>query len=47
MYVNVELHTKGMTPLYSASENGHVDVVKVLLGNKASTEAVDESGIML
>ena len=46
MYVNVELHTKGMTPLYSASENGHVDVVKVLLENNASIEAAKKFGML-
>ena len=47
MYVNVELHTKGMTPLYSASENGHVDVVMVLLEKGANVETATKNGMLL
>ena len=48
MHVNVETtNTKGFPPLTSASERGHVDVVKVLLENKASIEAANNIGMVL
>ena len=32
----------GKTPLYTASSNGHTDVVKLLLENKADPNVSDE-----
>ena len=42
---NVEMaRDNGMTPLSVAAENGHVEVVKVLLDFNASAESKDHSG---
>ena len=38
-------NTKGWTSLTIASENGNVDVVKLLLEKKASTEAIGRYGM--
>ena len=41
------VNAKGWTPLNSASDEGHLDVVKVLLEKKASTEAATKDGMVL
>jgi ankyrin repeat protein len=35
----------GFTPLYISSQNGHFEVVNVLLANGASVNAADKYGI--
>ena len=43
MYVSLLLSSQdGKTPLYAASSNGHTDVMRLLLGNKADPNISDK-----
>jgi len=43
--VNVARKTNGVTPLYTASWNGHLEIVKLLLEAKADVNAADTYGL--
>ena len=42
IYMHFPLTQNGSTPLYIASENGHSDVVNILIGNGADVNLVEE-----